>query len=96
MSTTTPIKLLLTGLIPSSEDVPQYFRDLYGSAAEIEAKIQADKANIEAAGYDVTMKYFDDADPETGLEWLEQQLRTKKGKHQLTMDLCTRFVLIHL
>jgi hypothetical protein len=78
MSTTTPIKLLLTGLIPSSDNVPQYFRDLYGTASEIEAKIQADIVKIKSAGYDVTLYYMDDSDPEAGLKWLEDKLHAEK------------------
>jgi hypothetical protein len=75
---TTPIKLLLTGLIPNSDNVPQYFRDLYGTASEIEIKIQADTANIKSAGYDVTLYYMDDRDPQKGLKWLEDKLNAEK------------------
>lgn len=78
MSSTAPIKLLFTGLIPSSDNIPQYFRDLYGTASEIETKIQADIVKIKSAGYDVTLYYMDDSDPETGFKWLEEKLQAEK------------------
>jgi hypothetical protein len=79
MSDTKPLKLLFTGLIPSSDNVPQYFRDLYGSASEIDAKIKADIVNIRAVSdYDITLKYLDDNDPEAGIKWLEDKLKAEK------------------
>lgn len=79
MSTTVPnpLKLLLTGLIPTSSNVPQWSRDLYGSAAEIDAKIQADTARLRTAGHDITLYYFDDGDPQMGLDWLAAKLRAE-------------------
>jgi len=73
----TPLKILLTGLVPTSSDVPQWALDLYGSAAEIEAKIKADTERLRAAGHDITLYYFDDTDPQTGLDWLTAKLRTE-------------------
>ncbi|PSN71421.1 hypothetical protein BS50DRAFT_570781 [Corynespora cassiicola Philippines] len=77
MSSNTPTKLLIAGLIPTSSDVPEYFRQLYGNAEEIQAKIDADTARIRAAGYDVTVYYVDDKDAKGSLEWLENKLRTE-------------------
>ncbi|KAF1957677.1 hypothetical protein CC80DRAFT_491739 [Byssothecium circinans] len=75
-ATKTPstAKILCTGLRVDA-DCPQYFRDLYGTAAEIESKIDADIVRICDAGYNVTLKYMDDRNPQAGLEWLTNQLR---------------------
>ncbi|KAF2638841.1 hypothetical protein P280DRAFT_470867 [Massarina eburnea CBS 473.64] len=72
--TPSDTNIICTGLKVDTE-IPQYFRDLYGSAADIEAKIDADIVLIREAGYNVTIKYMDDADPQAGLEWLSNKLR---------------------
>jgi len=77
-STTSPLKLLLTGLVPSSADIPQWATALYGTGPEIEAKVQADAQRLRSAGHDITLYYFDDQDPATGLKWLEETLKREK------------------
>lgn len=77
-STRTPqtTKILLTGLLPQNA-VPQYFRDLYGTPAEIQAKVEADAQHIRDAGWAVTLYYMDAEDAGTGLEWLKTTLRAE-------------------
>ena len=77
INTTPPApkpRILMTGLRVSGPML-QYFRDLYGTPSEIETKIDADTQRIKASGYDVTLYYMDDEGPQTGLDWLEKNLK---------------------
>jgi hypothetical protein len=78
MSTTTKSpKILVAGLQVHASIAP-YFRTLYGTPSEIAAKISADTARIKSAGYDVTVYYMNDDDPQTGLAWLTEKLQAEK------------------
>lgn len=74
--TPTKAKVLLTGLRVEA-DVPDYFRELYGTPSEIMAKIDADAQRIRDAGYDVTQYFMDDKDPHKGLDWLAEKLKSE-------------------
>ncbi|KAH7094498.1 hypothetical protein FB567DRAFT_510345 [Paraphoma chrysanthemicola] len=74
---TTPThkkKILMTGLDVNA-NIPEYFRTLYGTPAEIKANIDADEKRVTEAGYDVTVYFFDDQDPQKGLDWFEAKLK---------------------
>jgi hypothetical protein len=76
-TTTTPThkkKILMTGLDVNA-NIPDYFRSLYGTPAEIKANIDADEKRVTDAGYDVTVYFFDDQDPQAGLDWFEAKLK---------------------
>lgn len=71
------VKILATGF-EVHFDIPQSFRDLYGTPDEVQAKIDADEQNIRDAGYDVTVYFIDDKKTQEGLKWLEDKLRSDK------------------
>lgn len=79
-TTTTPpktLKLLIAGLTVHAT-IPPYLRTLYGTPSEIQSAITADEHRIRAAGVDVTSYQIDDADAETGLQWVESTLRGER------------------
>ena len=71
MSTATKIssntKIFCVGL-RVDVDCPPYFRDLYGTPAEIKSKIEDDVVRTREAGYDITLKYLDDRTHQKSLD----------------------------
>lgn len=65
----------MTG-IRVAADIPEYFRELYGSPSQIEAAIDADKDYIISQGYDVTLYYFDERDEQGSLDHMEKLMRS--------------------
>ena len=62
--------ILVVGLTVHS-DIPAYFRALYGTPAEIQAKIDGDAERGAAAGYEITgYQILEDAVP-AGLQWIQ-------------------------
>ncbi|KAH7394690.1 hypothetical protein BKA66DRAFT_283307 [Pyrenochaeta sp. MPI-SDFR-AT-0127] len=78
-STVSPTKpkVLLAGLNVHSK-IPAYFRELYGTPEQIKAEIDADTARVRGAGYNLTVYFVDDTDPQSGLDWLEHKLKEEK------------------
>lgn len=70
-------KILITGLTVHA-DIPEYFRQLFGTPGQIQAAITADENRIRGAGFDVTSFQINDADTEAGLEWIEDKLRAQR------------------
>ncbi|KAI0971706.1 hypothetical protein F4678DRAFT_431621 [Xylaria arbuscula] len=67
-------KVLLVGFI-SDVSLPQYFRELFGTAEEIGAKIHADHARIQRAGITPVTYLLDPREQEKGLKDIELLLR---------------------
>lgn len=70
------LKILITGLTVHAE-VPDYFRQLYGTPDQIQAAITADEDKIRDAGFEVTSFQINDAEWEAGLKWIENKLRSQ-------------------
>ena len=70
---TKQLKILITGLIVHA-DIPDYFRQLFGTPDQIQTAITADENKIRDAGFDVTSFQINDADTEAGLGWIEEKL----------------------
>ena len=73
---TKQLKILITGLVVHA-DIPEYFRKLFGTPAQIQAAITADENKIREAGFEVTSFQTNDADTEAGLKWVEEKLRSQ-------------------
>lgn len=69
-SSSPPRPILNIGLTVHA-DVPEYFRTLYGTPAEIQAKIDGDVERGAAAGYALTGYQIQEEDVPGGLRWLE-------------------------
>ncbi|KAI1502954.1 hypothetical protein F5X99DRAFT_377100 [Biscogniauxia marginata] len=75
MSTQTHPKIILIGLAGSPE-VPEHLKGKHGSPEEIAAKIRADIARAENAGFRCTSFQIEPTEPEARLEELEVLLKT--------------------
>lgn len=73
---TAQLRILVTGLVVHA-DIPEYFRQLFGTPDQIQAAITEDETKIRDAGFDVTSFQINDADTEAGLEWIENKLRSQ-------------------
>lgn len=74
---TKQLKILITGLTVHAE-IPDYFRQLFGTPDQIQAAITADENKIRDAGFDITSFQINDADAEAGLEWIEDRLGSQQ------------------
>ncbi|KAI8947177.1 hypothetical protein F4801DRAFT_561834 [Xylaria longipes] len=70
-------KALLIGFV-SNVSLPQYFRDLFGTAEEIRGKLDADHARIQRAGITPVSFELNPQEKEKGLAELEALLREEK------------------
>ncbi|KAI1302669.1 hypothetical protein F5Y03DRAFT_396425 [Xylaria venustula] len=74
MSRLTHNKVLLMGFV-SDVSLPPHFRELFGTAEEIGAKIHADHARIQRAGITPVTYLLDPREQEKGLKEIESLLR---------------------
>ncbi|KAF2035655.1 hypothetical protein EK21DRAFT_107170 [Setomelanomma holmii] len=74
MSTTThKPKILMTGL-DTNANIPPYFRSLRHPSRN-QSQHQRRRARCKDAGYDVTIYFMYDQNPQKGLDWLEAKLK---------------------
>ena len=70
-SPSSPRRPILNIGLTVHSDIPAYFRALYGTPAEIQAKIDGDVERGAAAGYALTGYQIQEEDVPAGLRWLE-------------------------
>ncbi|KAI8950860.1 hypothetical protein F4801DRAFT_578977 [Xylaria longipes] len=68
-------KILLTG-IKTTAEIPPFFRDQFGTADEITAKLERDLARTQRNGFDCKPYQIDPNDAEVGLQGMEDELKS--------------------